>query len=69
MNSPTDLRELLPEKRSGMPNASRGREKAAMSTLNPRAEINHAVTVVPILASHYDTDGLGKSEQTSVYET
>ena len=50
MNSPTDLRELLPEKRSGMPNASRGREKAAMSTLNPRAEINHAVTVVPILA-------------------
>ena len=44
MNSPTDLRELLPEKRSGMPNASRGREKAAMSTLNPRAEINHAVT-------------------------
>lgn len=50
MNSPTDLRELFPENRSGIPNASRGRAKAAMSTLNPRAEINQAVTVVPILA-------------------
>lgn len=33
-----------------MPKARRGRAKAAMSTLKPKAEIIHAVTVVPILA-------------------
>lgn len=31
----------------GMPKAKRGRAKAAMSTLNPNAEIIQAVTVVP----------------------
>ena len=30
--------------------AKRGRAKAAMSTLNPKIEMIHAVTVVPILA-------------------
>lgn len=30
--------------------ARSGKEKAEMSTLKPRAEIIHAVTVVPILA-------------------
>ena len=33
-----------------MPNASNGRANADTSTLKPRAEIIHAVTVVPILA-------------------
>ena len=49
-NSPTDLRELLPEKKSGIPIASRGSAKAAISTLNPKAEIIQAVTVVPMFA-------------------
>jgi len=50
MNSPMDLRLLLPEKMSGRAMARSGRAKAAMSTLNPKIEIIHAVTVVPILA-------------------
>ena len=50
MNSPTDLRLLLPEKMSGRAMARRGRANAAISTLNPKIEIIHAVTVVPILA-------------------
>lgn len=45
-----DLRLLLPEKMSGRAMARSGRAKAAMSTLNPKIEIIHAVTVVPILA-------------------
>lgn len=50
MNSPTDLRLLLPEKMSGRAMARRGRANAAISTLNPKIEIIQAVTVVPILA-------------------
>ena len=50
INSPTDLRELLPEKKRGMAKARRGKAKADISTLNPRAEIIQAVTVVPMLA-------------------
>ena len=50
MNSPTDLRELLLEKKRGIANAKIGRAKTAISTLKPRVEIIHAVTVVPILA-------------------
>ena len=50
MNSPTDLRLLLPEKMSGRAIARRGRANAAISTLNPKIEIIQAVTVVPILA-------------------
>ena len=50
INSPNDLRELFPEKKSGSPNARRGSANAAMSTLKPSAEISHAVTVVPMLA-------------------
>lgn len=49
-NSPIDLRELFPEKKSGRAKAKRGRANAAISTLKPRAEISHAVTVVPMLA-------------------
>ena len=49
-NSPTLLRLLLPEKMSGIPMASIGMAKAAIFTLNPTAEIIHAVTVVPMLA-------------------
>ena len=49
-NSPIDLRELLLEKKSGMAKANRGRANAAMSILKPKAEMIHAVTVVPILA-------------------
>ncbi len=40
-----------------MPKARRGRAKAAMSTLKPKAEIIHAVTVTDI-STHYDTYGL-----------
>mgnify|MGYP007028160160 CR=1 FL=1 len=50
MNSPMDLRLLLPEKISGRAMARSGRANAAMSTLNPKIEIIQAVTVVPILA-------------------
>ena len=50
MNSPMDLRLLLPEKMSGRAMARSGRAKAAMSTLNPKIEMIQAVTVVPILA-------------------
>ncbi len=51
MNSPMDLRLLLPEKMSGRARWPEvGERKAAMSTLNPKIEIIHAVTVVPILA-------------------
>ena len=50
MNSPMDLRLLLPEKMSGRAMAKSGRAKAAISTLNPKIEIIQAVTVVPILA-------------------
>ena len=50
MNSPMLLRLPLPLKMSGIPIASRGMAKAAMFTLNPTAEIIHAVTVVPMLA-------------------
>ena len=50
MNSPMDLRLLLPEKMSGRAMAKSGRAKAAISTLNPKIEMIQAVTVVPILA-------------------
>ena len=50
INSPIDLRELLPEKNRGMAKANRGRAKADISTLNPSAEMIQAVTVVPIFA-------------------
>ena len=49
-NSPIDLRELFPEKKSGRAKAKRGRAKAAISTLNPKIEMIQAVTVVPMLA-------------------
>ena len=45
-----DFRVLFCENNKGIPKAKSGREKAEMSTLKPRAEIIHAVTVVPILA-------------------
>ena len=50
INSPTDLRLLFCEKSNGMPKASKGKAKAAISTLKPNAEIIQAVTVVPMLA-------------------
>ena len=50
MNSPRFFLLPLSEKISGMPTASRGMAKAAMSTLKPTAVIIHAVTVVPMLA-------------------
>ena len=50
INSPILLRLDLLEKMSGIPMASSGMAKAAISTLKPIAEIIHAVTVVPILA-------------------
>ena len=50
MNSPMDLRLLLPEKMSGRAMAKSGRAKAGISTLNPKIEMIQAVTVVPILA-------------------
>ncbi len=50
MNSPMDLRLLLPEKISGRAMAKSGRAKAAISTLNPKIEMIQAVTVVPIFA-------------------
>lgn len=49
-NSPIDFLELLLEKKRGKANASNGRVNAAISTLKPRADMIHAVTVVPILA-------------------
>ena len=49
-NSPHDFRLLLPENISGIHNPMSGREKALMSTLNPKREMIHAVTVVPTLA-------------------
>ena len=48
MNSPMDLRLLLPENSKGTPTANKGNDMAAISTLKPKAEIIHAVTVVPI---------------------
>ena len=50
MNSPIDLCLLFCIKSIMTPTVSRGKAKAAMSTLKPRAEMIHAVTVVPILA-------------------
>ena len=44
------LRLDFPEKIRGNPIAKRGMAKAEMLTLNPTAEIIHAVTVVPMLA-------------------
>ena len=50
MNSPRDFLLDLLLKMSGRPKASSGMAKAEMFTLNPTAEIIHAVTVVPTLA-------------------
>ena len=50
INSPMLLRLPLPLNIRGMPMASNGMAKAAMFTLNPTAEMIHAVTVVPMLA-------------------
>ena len=47
INSPTDLRELLPEKKRGMAKANKGKANADISTLNPKAEMIQAVTIVP----------------------
>ena len=50
MNSPIDLYLLFCMNNITTPTVRRGRANAAMSTLNPRAEIIQAVTVVPMLA-------------------
>ena len=50
MNSPIDLYLLFCMNSITTPTVRRGRANAAMSTLNPRAEIIQAVTVVPMLA-------------------
>ena len=50
MNSPTLFRLLLELKIRGIPIARSGKANAAIFTLNPMAEIIHAVTVVPMFA-------------------
>ena len=50
INSPIERRLLLPEKKNGIANPIKGIAKALMSTANPKNEIIHAVSVVPMLA-------------------
>lgn len=51
MNSPIDFRLLFEEKISGNPIPSSGMESMLMENFpNPKSEIIHAVTVVPMLA-------------------
>ena len=50
INSPHDFLKLFFEKNNGKLKPINGRDKMLKLTLNPKIEIIHAVTVVPMLA-------------------